>query len=199
MSENPYFQLQGVSHLALVCGDMARTVSFYENVLGMPLMKTMEIPGGQHFFFDCGNDDCLAFFWWADGVPAAPGVAFPSELANQSADGSMHHVAFKIPPDQVKDCAQRLAEHGVKYQFIAHKLPETIPEITPEQLAAIQANPESHTMSLDDIDDDTFAASFYFKDPDGMIIEFCAWLPAWDKVVREHEPLSRGATSLASR
>ena len=34
------FQLRGVNHLALVCRDMARTVDFYTNVLGMPLIKT---------------------------------------------------------------------------------------------------------------------------------------------------------------
>ena len=41
---------RGVNHLALVCKDMARTVDFYSGVLGMPLIKTIEIPGGgQHF------------------------------------------------------------------------------------------------------------------------------------------------------
>jgi hypothetical protein len=33
-----------------------------------------------------------------------------------------------------------------------------------------------------------FVASFYFKDPDGILLEYCAWLPAWDKVARDHEP-----------
>ena len=52
------FEFSGINHLALVCRDMARTVDFYTNVLGMPLIKTLEIPGGaQHFFFDCGNGD----------------------------------------------------------------------------------------------------------------------------------------------
>jgi catechol 2,3-dioxygenase-like lactoylglutathione lyase family enzyme len=36
---------------------MGRTVDFYTNVLGMPLVKTIELPDGmgQHFFFDCGE------------------------------------------------------------------------------------------------------------------------------------------------
>ena len=33
--ENKEFELRGVNHLALVCKDMARTVDFYCNVLGM--------------------------------------------------------------------------------------------------------------------------------------------------------------------
>jgi len=38
--------------------------------------------------------------------------------------------------------------------------------------------------------EDVFAASFYFKDPDGIVLEYCAWLSAWDKVVRDHEPMT---------
>ena len=53
------FELRGINHLALVCRDMERTVDFYTNVLGMPLVKTIELPAGmgQHFFFDCGGGD----------------------------------------------------------------------------------------------------------------------------------------------
>jgi catechol 2,3-dioxygenase-like lactoylglutathione lyase family enzyme len=44
--------IRGVNHLALVRSDMARTVDFYTNVLGFPLVKTVELPAGwgQHFF-----------------------------------------------------------------------------------------------------------------------------------------------------
>src|SRR6202046_1323333 len=82
--KNAVFDIGGINHLALVCKDMARTVDFYTNVLGMPLIKTIALPAdmGQHFFFDCGGGDCLGFFWVPhapDGVPriraaaAAPG------------------------------------------------------------------------------------------------------------------------------
>jgi catechol 2,3-dioxygenase-like lactoylglutathione lyase family enzyme len=56
---NREFEIRGVNHLALVCKDMARTVEFYRDVLGMPLVKTLDLPGGrgQHFFFDIGNGD----------------------------------------------------------------------------------------------------------------------------------------------
>ena len=93
-------ELLGINHLALVSSDMARTVDFYEGVLGMPLVKTIELPEdmGQHFFFDCGGGNMLAFFWFPGAPPPAPGVAAPAarpdtgELA--SAVGSMNHVAF---------------------------------------------------------------------------------------------------------
>jgi catechol 2,3-dioxygenase-like lactoylglutathione lyase family enzyme len=55
---------KGINHLALVCRDMAETVAFYTEALGMPLVKTVALPdGGQHFFFDCGGGALLAFFW----------------------------------------------------------------------------------------------------------------------------------------
>ncbi|WP_414694611.1 VOC family protein, partial [Phenylobacterium sp.] len=43
-------QTKGINPLALVCRDMAETVKFYTEALGMPLVKTVMLPdGGQHF------------------------------------------------------------------------------------------------------------------------------------------------------
>ena len=47
---NARFELQGINHLALVCRDMARTVDFYTTVLGMPLVKTIELPRKADWF-----------------------------------------------------------------------------------------------------------------------------------------------------
>ena len=70
------FAFRGINHLALVCKDMAKTVDFYSNILGMPLIKTLELPngGGQHFFFDCGNGNSIAFFWFPNAPEAQPGI-----------------------------------------------------------------------------------------------------------------------------
>ena len=110
-------KITGVNHLALVCRDMAQTVRFYTEILQMPLVKTVALPdGGQHFFFDCGAGSCLAFFWWPDVPPAAPGVAsvkaFPAEA--KTAVGSMNHVAFDIPVGQAKPCRKILKSRGVE-------------------------------------------------------------------------------------
>ena len=79
---NREFDIRGVNHLALVCKDMARTVEFYRDVLGMPLVETIDLPGGrgQHFFFDIGNGDSLAFFWFPEAHEAVPGVSAPKAL-----------------------------------------------------------------------------------------------------------------------
>jgi catechol 2,3-dioxygenase-like lactoylglutathione lyase family enzyme len=36
---NSEFALGGIDHVALVCADMAKTVDFYSNMLGMLLVK----------------------------------------------------------------------------------------------------------------------------------------------------------------
>src|SRR5580698_1912500 len=76
---NEEFDLGGVNHLALVCSDMKRTVEFYTEVLGMRLIKTLNLPGnsGQHFFFDMGGGNALAFFWFPDAPDPVPGVSAP--------------------------------------------------------------------------------------------------------------------------
>ena len=116
---NSEFEIRGVNHLALVCKDMARTVDFYTNVLGMPLIKTLELPGnrGQHFFFDIGNGDSLAFFWFPNAPAANPGVAAPGNLPGigdiASAHGSMNHIAFDVPAEKFDEYVDRLKAKGV--------------------------------------------------------------------------------------
>ena len=120
------FELRGINHLALVCRDMARTVDFYTNVLGMPLVKTIELPAGmgQHFFFDCGGGDCLAFFWFPDAPDGVPGVSAPAARPDQgdltSAIGSMNHVAFDVAPEKIEEYRERLVAAGVDCTEIAN-------------------------------------------------------------------------------
>ena len=112
------FDLQGVSHLALVCSDMARTVDFYTRVLDLRLIKTIELPSGmgQHFFFDIGNGDSLAFFCFPDAPPAAPGIAAPAARPDNgdltSAVGSMNHIALQVAPDRIEEYRERLVTAG---------------------------------------------------------------------------------------
>jgi catechol 2,3-dioxygenase-like lactoylglutathione lyase family enzyme len=75
-STNREFELRGINHLALVCRDMAETVDSYEDVLGMKLVKTLELPDGrgQHFFLDMGRGvDAVAFFWLRDAPEGVRG------------------------------------------------------------------------------------------------------------------------------
>jgi len=155
------FEFGGVNHVALVCRDMARTVDFYTNVLEMPLIKTLEIPGGgQHFFFDCGNGDAVAFFWFPEAPEAAPGIASAGALPGlgdlRSAHGSMNHLAFDVPADKFDDYVERLRSKGVK-------------------LGPPLNHDDSESTIATELHDGVFVRSIYFQDPDGILLEFAAW------------------------
>jgi len=171
-------RLQGVSHLALNSSDMAKTVEFFDR-LGIPLVKTMDMPqhGFQHFFFDIGNGDCLAYFWYNDQVGA------PATEGEEMLDGAMNHVAFRIAPEDVQECWDLLTSQGIPFGFVAHSV-----ERGPN--GAVDTTPQDRFNDLTAIGPDTYAASFYFQDPDGAQLEFCAWFPAWDRFNLEYEPKS---------
>lgn len=157
---NPEFNFQGLNHLALVCKDMDRTVKFYRDVLGMPLIKTIELPRGmgQHFFFDLGNGDSLAFFWFPNAPDAVPGVSSAAKgpLPGPSAHGSMNHVAFNVPEDKIEEYYEKLKAKGVECTRVVNH------DDSPMQ-ASLELTPT------------TFVRSIYFYDPDGIALEFAAW------------------------
>lgn len=135
LNQNKEFELRGVNHLALVCRDMKRTVDFYSGLLGMPLVKTIELPDGrgQHFFFDIGNGDSLAFFWFPDAPAAAPGIASPepSGLDLRTAHGSMNHVAFDVSPEKIDEYRDRIEAKGIQVtQVVNHD--DTAAQTSPE-------------------------------------------------------------------
>jgi len=166
--QNKVFDIQGINHLALVCKDMARTVDFYTNVLGMPLTKTIDLPRGmgQHFFFDIGNGDSLAFFWFPNAPEATPGVAAAQHLPTRgpivSGHGSMNHVAFNVPAEKFDEYYAKLKARGV--------------DVTP-----VMNHDDSETqVSLDKVSPTTFVRSVYFYDPDGICLEFASWTRVLD-------------------
>jgi catechol 2,3-dioxygenase-like lactoylglutathione lyase family enzyme len=160
--------LNGIHHLALVCRDMDRTVDFYTNVLGMPLVKTVELPAGlgQHFFFDCGGGDCLAFFWFPDAPDGIPGVSAPVDRPDRgdltSAIGSMNHVAFSVPADRLEEYRDRLVRAGVDCTEIAN-------------------HDDSELGLSESMHPGVYVRSVYFQDPDGILLEFACWTRPLDE------------------
>ena len=173
--ENKEFEIRGINHLALVCKDMARTVEFYTQVLGMPLVKTLELPGGmgQHFFFGLGNGDCLAFFWFPDAPDAAPGIASPASQVGMgsltTAHASMNHVAFDVPAERIEVYREKLRARGVE-----------VTEILNHDNSPLQVSPT--------VTDDVFVRSIYFFDPDGILLEFAGWTKEFGPEDALHQP-----------
>jgi len=159
---NPEFELGGINHVALVCSDMERTVDFYSNVLGMPLIKSLDLPDGmgQHFFFDAGNGDCVAFFWFAEAPDGERGSTMPAALPGLgeilSAVGSMNHLAFHVPAEKFDEYRRRLKDKGVRVGPVLNH------DESPAQAAA-KPHPG------------VYVRSFYFTDPDGIVLEFACW------------------------
>jgi catechol 2,3-dioxygenase-like lactoylglutathione lyase family enzyme len=174
---NTQFDIRGVNHLALVCRDMAETVKFYRDVLGMPLIKTIDLPGGfgQHFFFDIGNGDSLAFFWFPGAPAAAPGIASPGHLPTEgslvSAHGSMNHIAFNVPVEKFDEYYERLKAKGVAVSPILNH------DDSPRQVSAT-------------VTPGVFVRSVYFFDPDGICLEFAAWTKTFDASDVAHDPMT---------
>ena len=60
----------GINHLAMVTGDMDKTIRFWRDLLGMRLVAGLGRPGYRHYFFQISETDLIAFFEWADVSPA---------------------------------------------------------------------------------------------------------------------------------
>lgn len=169
-------QYQGVNHVALVARDMAETVEFYENVLEMPLVKTVEFPSGrgQHFFFDCGGGGTIAFFWFLNAPPVAPGIASMHEdvRANgaMTAHASMNHLAINIPIEKFDAYADRLRAKRIPVRVINHD--------------------DSPAGYSDDLNEGVWIRSMYFTDPNGIHMELAALTRPYRLGDVRHDPVN---------
>jgi catechol 2,3-dioxygenase-like lactoylglutathione lyase family enzyme len=174
------FEFRGINHLALVSSDMARTVEFYEGVLGMPLVKTVELPAGmgQHFFFDCGGGDLLAFFWFPQAPAGVPGVSAPAARPDKgdltSAIGSMNHVAFAVPEEQIDEYRDKLLALGIECSEVAN-------------------HDDSEWGISRELHPGVFVRSIYFQDPDGILLELACSTRAFTPADVAHEPATAAA------
>jgi catechol 2,3-dioxygenase-like lactoylglutathione lyase family enzyme len=175
--ENTEFEFRGLNHLALVCKDMDRTVRFYRDVLGMPLIKTIDLPAGsgQHFFFDIGNGDCLAFFWFPNAPEAHPGISNPGGLPGEAsfitAHASMNHVAFNVPAEKFDEYVEKLKAKGIA-------------------VSPILNHDNSESQVSREVHPGVFVRSVYFSDPDGVCLEFACWTKAFDESDVAHDPVN---------
>ena len=109
LAERPASTARGLHHTALISFDVARTVRFYQDVLGFPLTELIEnrdYPGSSHFFFDIGNRNLLAFFDFP-GLDVGP---YAEVL------GGLHHLAISVDPERWQELVGRLTEAGVEHE-----------------------------------------------------------------------------------
>lgn len=108
LDRRPPTTARGVHHIALICSDVERTIGFYQDLLGFPLVELVEnrdYPGSSHFFFDIGDRNLLGFFDFP-GLGLGPAV---------EAIGTVQHIAISVAPDRHAELRRRLDEAGVPY------------------------------------------------------------------------------------
>ena len=99
---------RGLHHVAVLCGEVERTIRFYQGVLGFPLTEIVgnrDYEGSSHFFFDIGNGNLLAFFDFP-GLELGP---YAEVL------GGLHHLAISVEPVRWAELKQRLDDADVEY------------------------------------------------------------------------------------
>jgi catechol 2,3-dioxygenase-like lactoylglutathione lyase family enzyme len=108
--DRPASSARGVHHVALLSGDVQRTVRFYQDVLEFPMTDIFEnrdYRGSNHFFFDLGHGNVLAFFDFP-GLDLGP---YAEVL------GGLHHVAISVEPERWERLKGNLDAAGVPYQM----------------------------------------------------------------------------------
>src|SRR5687767_10819458 len=106
--QRPASSARGVHHVALVSSDVEQTIRFYQELLEFPLTEIFEnrdYKGSNHFFFDIGNGNLLAFFDFP-GLDVGP---YAEVL------GGLHHLAISVEPERWERLKKNLDEAGVEY------------------------------------------------------------------------------------
>ena len=106
--DRPRSSARGVHHVALLSSDVEQTIRFYQDLLEFPLLDIFEnrdYRGSNHFFFDIGHGNALAFFDF-------PGLDL-SDYAEVL--GGLHHVAISVEPERWQHLKAKLDEAGAEY------------------------------------------------------------------------------------
>jgi catechol 2,3-dioxygenase-like lactoylglutathione lyase family enzyme len=107
----PASTARGIHHTALLCSNVARTVQFYQGVLGFPLtdiFDNRDYKGSNHFFFDLGNGNLLAFFDFP-GLDLGP---YAEVL------GGLHHISISVEKETWERLQEKLKDADVP--FVVH-------------------------------------------------------------------------------
>src|SRR5579859_2619938 len=107
--DRPPSSARGIHHTALLSSDVERTIRFYQGVLEFPLTEIIEnrdYRGSNHFFFDVGHGNLLAFFDFP-GLDLGP---YAEVL------GGLHHIAISVAPEKWAALRENLTAAGIPFQ-----------------------------------------------------------------------------------
>ena len=104
-------KLDHIDHVALTVSDLARSLAWYREVLG--LERRHEEAWGDEPAMVCAGDTCLALFP-AAAAPAAPPPG-PGAIA-------MRHVAFRVDRANFQRAQVRFRDLGIDSRFADHTI-----------------------------------------------------------------------------
>jgi len=105
------FQTRGTDHITIWGSNEEDTVEFYQDLLGMPLVlrqPNLDDPNQTHLFFDTGDGRILTFFVNDNRE---------SVQRQRGGVGSVHHLSFKLRPEQYIDAMKALKKDGRGYNM----------------------------------------------------------------------------------
>lgn len=109
--QRPASAARGLHHFAVLCGDVERTIRFYQDLLEFPLVELFEnrdYHGSTHFFFDVGHGNYLAFF----DFPGLDLTGYREVL------GGLHHIAISVTRETWERLVAKLGAAGVEVHIV---------------------------------------------------------------------------------
>src|SRR6185503_20323604 len=113
-TDRPPSSARGLHHFALVSSDVERTVRFYQELLEFPMTEIFEnrdYAGSNHFFFDVGHGNLLAFF----DLPGLDLGPYAEVL------GGLHHLAISVSQEKWDHLRGKLDAAGIEYLVESEK------------------------------------------------------------------------------
>jgi catechol 2,3-dioxygenase-like lactoylglutathione lyase family enzyme len=107
-ADRPATRARGNHHTALLSSDVRGTIRFFQDLLEFPLTEILEnrdYPGSDHFFFDIGAGNLLAYF-------TLPGLDLQEY---REVLGSLHHIAISVTQENWDYLRAKLDDADVSY------------------------------------------------------------------------------------
>lgn len=98
-------RLRGLHHVTAICSDLERTIAFYRDTLGLPIVHDApsdDDPDARHVWFDGGDGTYVTF------------MEYPSLPEGVVGIGSTHHFALRVETaDEQEAWRDYLRERGI--------------------------------------------------------------------------------------
>ncbi|HET6547639.1 MAG TPA: VOC family protein, partial [Solirubrobacter sp.] len=77
MADEKRMQLRGLHHVTAICRDLERTIAFYRDTLGLPIVHdapSADDPDARHVWFDGGDGSLVSFMEYGQMPEGVVGI-----------------------------------------------------------------------------------------------------------------------------